>query len=89
MVKYLLIIYSQQEKLSIITYSIKELQASNTETATDDSDSAEYSGKIVECSWDQDEKVWVSMRVRVDKSTPNDINTYRKVSTSYNLSLYT
>ncbi|AAD56326.1 putative mRNA capping enzyme, RNA guanylyltransferase [Arabidopsis thaliana] len=59
----------------------RELQATNAETATDDSDPAEYSGKIVECSWDQDEKVWVSMRVRVDKSTPNDINTFRKVST--------
>ncbi|KAJ4893194.1 mRNA capping enzyme family protein [Raphanus sativus] len=45
-------------------------------------DPAEYSGKIVECSWDQEEQVWVSMRVRVDKSTPNDINSYRKMMRS-------
>ncbi|XP_074570709.1 uncharacterized protein LOC141827381 isoform X1 [Curcuma longa] len=40
------------------------------------------SGKIVECSWDQEEGCWTCMRVRTDKSTPNDINTYRKVMRS-------
>uniref|UniRef100_A0A7N0ZWK1 mRNA guanylyltransferase n=1 Tax=Kalanchoe fedtschenkoi TaxID=63787 RepID=A0A7N0ZWK1_KALFE len=43
------------------------------------SDPASYSGKIIECSYDSEKNVWVCMRVRVDKSTPNDINTYRKV----------
>ncbi|KAJ4778570.1 mRNA-capping enzyme [Rhynchospora pubera] len=37
------------------------------------------SGKIVECSWNSDEDCWVCMRIRTDKATPNDINTYRKV----------
>lgn len=41
-----------------------------------------YSGKIVECSWDFEEKVWVFMRVRTDKSTPNEFNTYMKVMRS-------
>uniref|UniRef100_A0A7N0TN11 mRNA guanylyltransferase n=1 Tax=Kalanchoe fedtschenkoi TaxID=63787 RepID=A0A7N0TN11_KALFE len=43
------------------------------------SDPASYSGKIIECSYNSDKNVWVCMRVRVDKSTPNDINTYRKI----------
>jgi mRNA-capping enzyme len=46
----------------------------------DDSDPSSYNGKIVECAWDKDKKVWFSMRIRVDKTTPNDINTARKVS---------
>ncbi|XP_010423938.1 PREDICTED: mRNA-capping enzyme isoform X1 [Camelina sativa] len=50
----------------------------------DDSDLSSYNGKIVECSWDKDKKVWVSMRIRVDKTTPNDINTARKVIKSIN-----
>ncbi|XP_010490580.1 PREDICTED: mRNA-capping enzyme-like [Camelina sativa] len=33
---------------------------------------ASYSGKIVECSWDREKKVWLGMRIRVDKDTPND-----------------
>lgn len=48
----------------------------------DDDDVHSYSGKIVECSWDQESGYWVCMRVRADKSTPNDINTYRKVMRS-------
>ncbi|KAL8121500.1 uncharacterized protein LOC141659111 [Apium graveolens] len=44
-----------------------------------DTDLSSYSGKIVECSWESEEEVWVFMRIRPDKSTPNDINTYRKV----------
>ncbi|KAI3973213.1 hypothetical protein MKW92_038666 [Papaver armeniacum] len=45
-------------------------------------DPSELSGKIIECSWDSEEQVWNCMRVRVDKNTPNDINTYRKVMQS-------
>ncbi|XP_024037347.1 mRNA-capping enzyme isoform X3 [Citrus clementina] len=41
-----------------------------------------YSGKIIECTWDPDVQVWKCMRIRTDKSTPNDINTYRKVMRS-------
>ncbi|KFK26559.1 hypothetical protein AALP_AA8G264400 [Arabis alpina] len=32
-----------------------------------------YRGKIVECTWDREKKVWVGMRIRVDKNTPNRV----------------
>ncbi|XP_077253045.1 uncharacterized protein LOC143892358 isoform X2 [Tasmannia lanceolata] len=47
-----------------------------------DSDTSSYSGKIIECSWDSEEHSWVCMRIRTDKATPNDFNTYRKVMRS-------
>ncbi|KAJ4898297.1 mRNA capping enzyme family protein [Raphanus sativus] len=79
-------LYEQDESgrgmLFLFERGKKKHMDGNTVVFRDDSDPAEYSGKIVECSWDQDEQVWVSMRVRVDKSTPNDINTYRKVMRS-------
>ncbi|PWA49730.1 hypothetical protein CTI12_AA457530 [Artemisia annua] len=40
------------------------------------------SGKIIECSWDFEEKVWVFMRMRPDKSTPNGFSTYVNVKRS-------
>ncbi|KAJ3680974.1 hypothetical protein LUZ60_015463 [Juncus effusus] len=46
---------------------------------SDEEDISAISGKIVECSKDPIENCWVCMRVRHDKATPNDINTYRKV----------
>ncbi|KAL4612007.1 hypothetical protein ACB092_08G167400 [Castanea dentata] len=42
-------------------------------------DPSSYSGKIIECSWDSEKDEWIFMRIRLDKSTPNDINTYKKV----------
>ncbi|KAL1194070.1 hypothetical protein V5N11_004115 [Cardamine amara subsp. amara] len=45
----------------------------------DSNPAAFYSGKIIECSWDKEKQVWVFMRIRVDKLTPNDINIARKV----------
>ncbi|XP_028762231.1 mRNA-capping enzyme isoform X3 [Neltuma alba] len=48
----------------------------------DVSDTSSYSGKIIECYWDPEENHWVCMRTRTDKSTPNEINTYRKVMRS-------
>ncbi|KAG8044111.1 hypothetical protein GUJ93_ZPchr0047g2820 [Zizania palustris] len=45
-------------------------------------DQSSISGRIVECSWNKEEQCWVCMRIRSDKSTPNDINTYRKVMRS-------
>jgi mRNA-capping enzyme len=44
-----------------------------------DEDPSLYSGKIVECAWNSDDEVWTFMRIRIDKTTPNDINTFRKV----------
>jgi len=43
------------------------------------SDPLHFSGKIIECSWDSDRQEWIYKRIRTDKSTPNDFNTYRKV----------
>lgn len=43
-------------------------------------DVSSFSGSIVECSWNPEEQSWVCMRTRPDKATPNDINTYTKVS---------
>ncbi|GLT37567.1 hypothetical protein SLA2020_118780 [Shorea laevis] len=48
----------------------------------DDLDPSSYSGKIIECSWVEKEQVWLCMRARSDKTTPNDINTYKKVMRS-------
>ncbi|KAL8509189.1 hypothetical protein ACS0TY_016394 [Phlomoides rotata] len=48
----------------------------------DGPDASAYSGKIIECSWNSEENAWVCMRVRVDKGTPNEFNTYRKVMRS-------
>ncbi|KAL3010327.1 hypothetical protein AAZX31_07G135700 [Glycine max] len=45
-------------------------------------DPLHYSGKIIECSWDSDRQEWIFKRIRTDKSTPNDFNTYRKVMRS-------
>ncbi|KAM3304548.1 hypothetical protein P3S67_011414 [Capsicum chacoense] len=45
----------------------------------DGSDPSDYSGKIIECSFDAINETWVWMRTRVDKGTPNDYNTYRNV----------
>lgn len=60
----------------------KKLMEGNRVVFKDESDPSFYSGKIIECSWDSEERVWISMRVRTDKNTPNDINTYRKVMRS-------
>ncbi|KAJ3671732.1 hypothetical protein LUZ60_007811 [Juncus effusus] len=45
----------------------------------DQEDVSALSGKIIECSKDPIEDCWVCMRVRYDKATANDINTFRKV----------
>lgn len=47
----------------------------------DELDPAFCSGKIVECSWDAEGNVWVCMRLRPDKLTPNEFMTYTKVFT--------
>ncbi|THF94837.1 hypothetical protein TEA_014337 [Camellia sinensis var. sinensis] len=60
----------------------KKLMEGNRVVFNDDSDPASYSGKIVECSWDSEKDVWVCMRIRTDKATPNDFNTYKKVMRS-------
>ncbi|XP_031102499.1 mRNA-capping enzyme isoform X1 [Ipomoea triloba] len=56
-----------------------KLMDGNTVVFPDCSDPSVYSGKIIECSWNSDNQEWVCMRVRIDKGTPNDYHTYRKV----------
>lgn len=60
----------------------KKLMDGNRVIFGDESDPASYSGKIIECAWDSEADVWTCMRVRTDKATPNDFNTYRKVMRS-------
>lgn len=60
----------------------KKLMDGNRVLFKDPSDPSSYSGKIVECSWDSENDVWICMRIRADKSTPNDFNTYKKVMRS-------
>ncbi|KAI7756057.1 hypothetical protein M8C21_019786 [Ambrosia artemisiifolia] len=60
----------------------KKLMEGNKIAFGDDIDPASYLGKIVECAWNSEEDVWVCMRVRTDKATPNEFNTYRKVMRS-------
>ncbi|KAF6156800.1 hypothetical protein GIB67_033269 [Kingdonia uniflora] len=60
----------------------EKLMEGNQVVFKDGEDPVLYSGKIVECSWDSEEAVWVCMRVRVDKSTPNEFYTYKKVMRS-------
>lgn len=35
-------------------------------------------GQIVECSWNVQEKCWTFLRIRLDKTTPNFIDVYKK-----------
>ncbi|CAL5353817.1 unnamed protein product [Camellia sinensis] len=60
----------------------KKLMEGNRVVFKDASAISSYSGKIIECSWDAEEGVWVCMRIRPDKSTPNEFNTYKKVMRS-------
>ncbi|KAJ6992975.1 mRNA-capping enzyme [Populus alba x Populus x berolinensis] len=62
----------------------KKLMEGHRVSFKDALDPSTYSGKIVECSWDSEARVWVCMRIRTDKSTPNDFNTYKKVMRSIN-----
>ncbi|GMY25433.1 mRNA-capping enzyme [Fagus crenata] len=57
----------------------KKLLEGNQVSFKEGSDPSFYSGKIIECAWDSVENEWILMRIRTDKSTPNDFNTYRKV----------
>ncbi|TYI99078.1 hypothetical protein E1A91_D01G262500v1 [Gossypium mustelinum] len=74
-----------REQLFLHEQGRKKLMEGNTVEFREVSDPPpSFSGKIIECSWDPDRQVWVYMRIRIDKSTPNDINTYRKVMQSIN-----
>ncbi|XP_019089970.1 PREDICTED: mRNA-capping enzyme-like [Camelina sativa] len=55
----------------------KLMEGYSVEFRDDDSNPATYSGKILECRWDSEKQVWVYMRIRMDKPTPNDIEIAR------------
>ncbi|KAL1821555.1 hypothetical protein ACET3Z_016424 [Daucus carota] len=63
----------------------KKVMEGNKIAFKGDTDPSLYSGRIVECTLaveEEEERVWTLMRIRPDKSTPNDINTYQKVMRS-------
>uniref|UniRef100_A0A803NBI1 mRNA capping enzyme C-terminal domain-containing protein n=1 Tax=Chenopodium quinoa TaxID=63459 RepID=A0A803NBI1_CHEQI len=60
------------ENLYLYDRGKKRLMDNNRVTFGDDVDPSTYSGKIVECSFDSEENIWVCMRVRIDKNTPNE-----------------
>ncbi|XP_019432012.1 PREDICTED: mRNA-capping enzyme-like isoform X2 [Lupinus angustifolius] len=60
----------------------KRLMEGNTVAFGDDSDPSFYSGKIIECSRNPETQEWVFLRIRTDKSAPNEFNTYKKVMRS-------
>ena len=69
----------KHQLLSLVERGKKKLMEGSRVVFKDVEDPSEYSGKIIECSWDSEEQVWVFMRIRPDKSLPNGFNTYRKV----------
>ncbi|GFY83737.1 defective in exine formation protein [Actinidia rufa] len=68
-----------RQQLFLLERGKKKLMEGNRVIFNDDSDPASYSGKIIECSLNSEKDVWVCMRIRTDKGTPNDFNTYKKV----------
>ncbi|KNA16349.1 hypothetical protein SOVF_089770 [Spinacia oleracea] len=70
------------ENLCLYDRGKKRLMDNNRVKFGDGIDPSAYAGKIVECSFDSEENMWVCMRVRTDKTTPNEFNTYRKVMKS-------
>ncbi|RAL39285.1 unnamed protein product [Cuscuta campestris] len=81
-VDFLFEVVDNRELLYLNERGKKKLLDGNRVVFPDSPDPSEFSGKIIECSWDSDNQVWVCMRVRVDKGTPNEFNTYRKVMRS-------
>ncbi|KAH1162614.1 hypothetical protein GLYMA_01G111200v4 [Glycine max] len=81
-VDFLFEVDGDRELLFLYERGKKKLLEGNRVEFTDGSDPSLYSGKIIECSWDFDKLEWKFMRIRTDKSTPNEFNTYRKVMRS-------
>uniref|UniRef100_A0A803KTR5 mRNA guanylyltransferase n=1 Tax=Chenopodium quinoa TaxID=63459 RepID=A0A803KTR5_CHEQI len=70
------------EDLYLYDKGKKRLMEGNRVAFSDGSYSSLYSGKIIECSWDTRQNVWLYMRTRTDKLTPNEFSTYKKVMRS-------
>ncbi|XP_075638066.1 uncharacterized protein LOC142610201 [Castanea sativa] len=78
-VDFLFEVDDDHELLFVHERGKKRLMEGSRVAFKDGSDPSLYSGKIIECSWDSETEEWIFMRIRTDKSTPNDLNTYRKV----------
>ncbi|WVZ16817.1 hypothetical protein V8G54_009799 [Vigna mungo] len=81
-VDFLFEVDGDREMLFLYERGKKKLLEGNRVEFTDGTDPSLYSGKIIECCWDFDKLEWKFMRIRTDKSTPNEFNTYRKVMRS-------
>ncbi|KAJ8531175.1 hypothetical protein K7X08_026609 [Anisodus acutangulus] len=81
-VDFLFEVADGKERLSLYKRGVKTPMEQTRVVFPDGSDPSDYSGKIIECSWDANNKAWVWMRTRVDKGTPNDYRTYEKVMRS-------
>ncbi|XP_061344419.1 uncharacterized protein LOC133290366 [Gastrolobium bilobum] len=81
-VDFLFEVDGDRELLFIFERGKKKLMEGNKVAFRDGSDPSLYSSKIIECSWDFDNQEWKFIRVRTDKSTPNEFNTYKKVMRS-------
>ncbi|CAJ2656047.1 unnamed protein product [Trifolium pratense] len=81
-VDFLFEVEGERELLFVNERGKKKLMDGNKVAFKDGSDPSLYSGKIIECTWDFDNLEWIFLRIRTDKSTPNEFNTYRKVMRS-------
>ncbi|KAK7286882.1 hypothetical protein RJT34_22207 [Clitoria ternatea] len=81
-VDFLFEVDGDRELLFVYERGKKKLMEGNRVEFSDGSDPSLYSGKIIECSWDFDKLEWKFLRIRTDKSTPNEFNTYKKVMRS-------
>ncbi|KAE9611024.1 hypothetical protein Lal_00015809 [Lupinus albus] len=81
-VDFLFEVDGDRQLLYIYDRGKKRLMEGNTVAFGDDSDPSSYSGKIIECSRNPETQEWVFLRIRTDKSTPNEFNTYKKVMRS-------
>ncbi|GAU13939.1 hypothetical protein TSUD_262660, partial [Trifolium subterraneum] len=81
-VDFLFEVEGDRELLFVNERGKKKLMDGNKVAFKDGSDPSLYSGKIIECTWDFDNLEWIFLRIRTDKSTPNEFNTYRKVMRS-------
>ncbi|CAA3027955.1 mRNA-capping enzyme-like isoform X1 [Olea europaea subsp. europaea] len=81
-VDFLFEMVDSRQSLYLYERGKKKLMEGSRVVFPDGSDPTSYSGKIVECSWDSEEDVWMCMRIRPDKGTPNEFNTYKKVMRS-------
>ncbi|XP_024637704.1 mRNA-capping enzyme isoform X2 [Medicago truncatula] len=81
-VDFLFEVEGDRELLFVYERGKKKLLDGNKVAFKDGTEPSFYSGKIIECSWDFDNLEWIFLRIRTDKSTPNEFNTYRKVMRS-------